>query len=103
MPHLHGEKAYDFGNAHQDRNANQLGMHYVQHLHKRLKDLGNPHKFGMTRDAEFGGAQIFDIMLRKWFLVDPSFQVLQSQEDNESKENSPTEAKTRNLPLNLGT
>jgi hypothetical protein len=97
------QKTYDSGNVHQNLNANQLGRHCVQHLHNKLRDLGNPHKFGMTRATEFGRAQFLDIVLQKWFLMDPSFQVLELEEDSELEENLPTEAKRRNLPLGLGT
>jgi hypothetical protein len=64
-------------------------------VQKRLKDLSNFHKSTMTKDAEFRGAQILVIMFQKWFLVDSSFQVLESEEDDESKENLPTDAKGR--------
>lgn len=50
-------------------------------IHSRLKDLGGPHKFNVTKDAKFRGAQILDIVLQKWFLVDPNFQALGSKED----------------------
>jgi hypothetical protein len=55
----------------------------------------------MTKDAKFRGAQILVIVFQKWFLVDSSFQVLESQEDDESEENLPTKAKRKNLPLGL--
>jgi hypothetical protein len=32
-------------------------------LHSKLRDLGGPTKFGVTRNAEFKGTQILDIML----------------------------------------
>jgi hypothetical protein len=48
-------------------------------LHSRLRELGGPHKFDVTRDAKFGGAQILHIVLRKWFLVDPNFRTLDSK------------------------
>ncbi len=60
-----------------------------------MKDLGNPHKSNMINVAEFGGAQFLDIVLQKWFSMDPNFQTLESEEGNESKENSPTEVKKR--------
>jgi hypothetical protein len=50
-------------------------------LHSKLKDLGNPSKFGVTQAMEFGGTQILDIMLRKWFSVDSSFRRLDLEED----------------------
>jgi hypothetical protein len=57
----------------------------------------------MTRVVEFGRVQFLDIVFQKWFSIDLSFQILELEEDNKSKENSPTEAKRRNLPLSLGT
>jgi hypothetical protein len=35
----------------------------LNNLHSKLKDLGGPNKFSMTRDAKFEGAQILDIVL----------------------------------------
>ncbi len=59
---------------------NSIGIVF-NNLHSRLKELGGPHKFDVTRDAKFGGAQILDIVLRKWFLVDPGFWTLDSKQD----------------------
>lgn len=39
-------------------------------LHCKLRNFGDPSKSNMTKDVEFGGAQILDIMLWTWFLVD---------------------------------
>jgi hypothetical protein len=72
-------------------------------LHNRSKDLGSPHKSGITKDGEFKGAQILDIVLRKWFPMDPSFQVPNSKEDDELNENSPTKVRRRNLLLGINT
>ncbi len=66
-------------------------------LHNRLWNLGGPHKYGATKDVEFKGAQILDIMFRKWFLVDSNFQVLDLKEEDELEENLPGEAKRGNL------
>lgn len=72
-------------------------------LHKRLKDLGSPHKSDITKDGEFKGARIFDIVLWKWFPMDLSFQVPNSKEDDELNKNSPTKVRRRNLLLGIGT
>jgi hypothetical protein len=52
-------------------------------LHNTLWNLGGPHKSNTTRNVEFRGAQILDIMLRKWFLVDLSFRALDLEEEDE--------------------
>ncbi len=67
-----------------------------------LKDLGGPGKFDMTRNAEFRKAQIMDIVLWKWFFVDLSFRAPNSKEEENSKENSPIEAKKKSLLPKIG-
>jgi hypothetical protein len=59
-------------------------------IHSKLRDLGGPNKSNMARDAEFEGAQILNIMLRKWFPVDPSFRILDFKKEDELEKNSPT-------------
>ncbi len=81
---------------------NQLGKHCVQQPSQQVEGFGQSPQSNMTKDVEFGGAQILDIVFQKWFLVDLSFQVLELEEDDESDENSPTKAKRRNLSLGLG-
>ncbi len=57
----------------------------------------------MTIDVEFRGAQILDILLQKWFFVDPSFRVPNLKEEDELEENSPTKVRRRkNLLPNIG-
>lgn len=63
--------------------------------------MGNPHKSDYTRDVEFKGTQILDIVFRKWFRVNSSFKIMDSKEEDELEDNSPTEVRRRNLPLSL--
>jgi len=56
-------------------------------LHSRLRDLSGPHETNTTTVAEFERAQILDRVLRKWFLMDLSFQLLESKEEDELEEN----------------
>jgi hypothetical protein len=63
--------------------------------------LDNPHKSDITKNEEFKGTQILDIVLRKWFPVNSSFQTLNLEEEDELEENSPTEARRGNLSLGL--
>jgi len=69
----------------------------LNNLHSKLKDLGGPNKSNMTKDAKFEGAQILDIVIWKWFLVDLSLWLPDSKEEEESEENSPTKVRRRNL------
>ncbi len=56
-------------------------------LHSKLRDLGGPNKYNMIRDVKFGGAQILDIVLWKWFPMDPSLRLPISKEEEELGEN----------------
>jgi hypothetical protein len=86
----------------------EIGMHInwacimFNKFQSKLWALGSPHKSNISRDVEFGGAQILDILFWKWFLVDLSFQVLDSEEEDELEENLPIEVWKRNLPPSLG-
>jgi hypothetical protein len=42
-------------------------------LHNKFRNLGGPNKFNVTTDVKFEGAQILNILLQKWFPMDPSF------------------------------
>jgi hypothetical protein len=71
-------------------------------LHSMSWHLGATHKTSATKDAKFRGAKMLDIVFRKWFLVDPNFQLPSSKEEDELEENLPSDARRRNFPLDLG-
>jgi hypothetical protein len=71
--------------------------------HSKFWDMGSPHIFDIIRDVEFGGTQILDVLLRKWFSMDSSFQIPDFEEEDELEENLPTKIRKRNFPPSLST
>jgi hypothetical protein len=70
-----------------------LGSNCFQQLHFRLRDLSTvvkPNKENLGKETKFDATQVVVIIPQHWFLVNLTFQLLESKDEDEGEDNSST-------------